>query len=584
MAKKWQIMPKISSDFKKQFPEQNETVLQLLKNRGLIEPQEIEAFLSADYEKYSHDPFLFTDMERAVALTISHIKAGNKIVIYGDYDADGVTSSAILWSVLTSLHAKAEVYIPNRVTEGYGLNIPAIDEIISSGVKLIITVDNGIRNKKEVEYIKKANVDVVITDHHVAPPDKNELPDSLIINPVLVDEKYPFKYLAGVGVAAKLALAIIMRSTLEQQVKAKLENKIMDLVAIGTIADCVTLLGENRVLVKKGLEVLNKTNRIGLKELFSVAKINNDKKLDSWNIGFQISPRLNAAGRMDHANTAYELLITKDKEEAEALARDLNNSNIDRQKITEEIVFEIIKSIDLESLASGKKIIIAVSPSIYDSAKEPWNEGIIGLVAGRISEKYYLPVLVITGNENEIKGSGRSIEEFNVIKAVESLNKNLEKYGGHAAACGFSIAGQNNLENFIKEITSLAGEQLSQMNLLPTLSIDAELDFALLDEQLVEQIENLAPFGEDNPKPVFLSREVNIVDIMNMGIDNKHIKLKLKTDNSRIRNAIGFGQAEMWKDFKIGDKIDIVYYLEINDFNGRREVQLKIVDIKAHNV
>ena len=227
MAKKWQIMPRISTDFKKQFPLHNETVLQLLKNRGLIEPQEIEAFLDADYEKYSHDPFLFTDMEKAVALIISHIKAGNKMVVYGDYDADGVTSSAILWSVLTSLHAKAEVYIPNRVTEGYGLNIPAIDEIINSGVKLIITVDNAIRNKKEVEYIKKANVDVIITDHHVGPPNKSELPDTLIINPVLADEKYPFKYLAGVGVASKLALAIIMRSTLEAQNKTKLENKYL---------------------------------------------------------------------------------------------------------------------------------------------------------------------------------------------------------------------------------------------------------------------------------------------------------------------------------------------------------------------
>lgn len=581
MAKKWQVMPRISSDFKNQFSDKNETVLQLLKNRGLIEPKEIEEFLSADYGEYSHDPFLFNDMEEAVALVISHIKAGNKIIVYGDYDADGVTSSAVLWSVLTDLHAKVDVYIPSRVAEGYGLNISAIDEIISTGVKLIITVDNGIRNKKEVEYIKHLNVDVIITDHHVAPPDKNELPASLIINPILADEKYPFKYLAGVGVASKLAIAIIRRSTLTEQVKAKLEDKLMDLVAIGTVADCVTLMGENRVLVKKGLEVLNKTNRIGLKELFAVSKINSEKKLDSWNIGFQISPRLNAAGRMDHANTAYELLITKNQEEAETLARDLSNRNIDRQKITEEIVFDIINGIDPVSLENGQKIIIAVSPSIYNKTKDPWNEGVIGLVAGRISEKYYLPVIVITGNENEIKGSGRSIEEFNVIKAVELVNKNLEKYGGHAAACGFSIVGQDNLKNFVKEITILANEQLGNLKLEPKLNIEAEQAFELLDEQLVEEVEKLAPFGEDNPKPVFLSKEISVVDIVNMGIDNKHIKLKLRTDNSRIRSAVGFGQAETWKELKIGDKIDIVYYLEINDFNGRREVQLKIVDIKV---
>lgn len=577
MPKSWQIMPKIDQTFINQFSQYDPILLQLLFNRGLIEPKEIEDFLSSDYSLLHHDPFLFRDMEAATDLIIEKIKAGEKIVVYGDYDADGVTSSAILIEVLKILKAKTDIYIPNRVSEGYGLNKSAIKESSKAGAKLIITVDNGIRNKAEVEYVKSLGMEIIITDHHVPPPEKNELPDCLIINPIIQDETYPFKYLAGVGVASKLALALIKKSKLTEEQKIKLENKILDLVAIGTVADCVTLLGENRILVKQGLEVLNKTNRLGLKELFKTAKINEKQKLDSWNIGFQISPRLNAAGRMDHANTAYELLTTKDRDEAVKLSEGLNLRNQDRQKITEEIVKEIIDNQIKEPLKN--KIIIAVSPSIYEKS-QAWNEGIIGLVAGRICEKYYLPTLVITGNSKDIKGSGRSIEEFNLIKTIEHLKNNLFKYGGHAAACGFSIEGKEKLENFIKEITEYANSNLGTIELKPKLSIDAEIDFNDVNDDLIEILEKLMPFGEDNDRPVFVCRNVNVVDIMNMGIDGRHLKLKLRADNSKTRNALGFGQAEEWKAIKINDRIDIAFYADLNEFNGRREVQLKIIDIK----
>lgn len=658
LEKNWQILPKIDKDFIEKYPEYNRMVLQLLFNRGLTERGEIEEFLTSPapgpspaaageggqlYDSPYHggeippapfakgggfDSFLFNDMEAAVELIIKHIKAGNKIIIYGDYDADGVTASAVLYDVLTIFKAKAEVYIPDRVSEGYGLNKDAIKELAEGGAKLIITVDGGIRSREEVEYAKSLGMEVVITDHHVPPntpptPSQEgtsnppaplskwgELPDCLIINPLVEGEKYPFKFLAGVGVAFKLAKAIIFKSKLSDEDKIKLEERILDLVAIGTVADCVSLLGENRILVKRGLEILNKTKRVGLQELIKIAQINpvkllrnngasENKKLDSWNIGFQIAPRLNAAGRMDHANTALELLITKNKEEAETIARQLNGRNQERQQATESIVEQIelvltpSPSLALAAerergdekspqphLSRGSKIIIAVAPD-----GEVWNEGVVGLVAGRICEKYYLPVLVITKGEEGYKGSGRSIEEFNIMEALEECKDLFLRYGGHPMACGFSLI-EKNLEEFKKRITVFANKKLKDMDLKPKIEIEAELNLDEINEEFVKSVEQFAPFGQGNDKPKFVSYGVSVVDIINMGIDGKHIKIRIMNNESGIMkpiSAVGFGQAEKWKDLRIGDKIDMVYYVEMNEFNGRREVQMKIVDIKSRN-
>jgi single-stranded-DNA-specific exonuclease len=614
--KHWQILPAIGDDLVKRYPDLSRIVLQLLFNRGITEKSEIEEFLNPPtpfikgaYKESpqppvtkggsnDYDPFLFNDMERAVDLVIKHIKEQNKIVVYGDYDADGVTATAVLMDVLGTLRAEVEPYIPDRVSEGYGLNREAVKELSAAGVKLIIMVDGGIRSKEEVEYAKGFGLDVIVTDHHV-PPVFNEdsngnripkrvsdsldgLPDCLIINPLVENEKYPFKYLAGVGVAFKLAKAIISKSKLSQDDKRKLEERVLDLVAVGTVADCVTLLGENRILVKRGLEVLNKTGRIGLRELIKAAQINNGKKLDSWNIGFQIAPRLNAAGRMDHANTALELLLTKNKKEAEAIARRLDDRNIERQRTTEDIVEQIESGLAPPPLhpplprggVMDDKIIIAVTPD-----EEVWNEGVIGLAAGKISERYYLPALVITKNEEGYKGSGRSIEEFNIVEALEECSELLDKYGGHPAACGFSLK-EENLEKFKEKIAKIAERKLKGVNLTPKIKIEAEIGLDEISEELIAEVEKFAPFGQNNERPKFLSRGVKIVDIITMGIDGKHIKLRVKSEESRIISAIGFSQAEQWRDLRIGDKIDIVYYIEMNEFNGRSEAQLKIVDIK----
>jgi len=571
--KKWQVMPKISEGFVKKFPKYSRAVLQLLYNCGLKEKEEVKEFLNPEYEKLP-DPFLFKDMERAVELIIKHVKNENKITVYGDYDADGVTASALLYEVLEILKARVDIYIPDRVSEGYGLNNEAIDKIAQNGVSLIITVDGGIRNKDEVKYAKSKGINIIITDHHVPGETKKDLPNCLIINPLVKDDKYPYKNLAGVGVAFKLTKAIISKAKLDDEVKQKLEERLLDLVAIGTVADCVSLLGENRALVRKGLEVLNNTKRIGLQELIKAAQIDN-KKLDAWNIGFQIGPRLNAAGRMEHANTAFELLTTKDSNKAATLARRLNNRNIERQKTTDEVKQEIESTITkaVDKKIFKDKIIIGVCPN-----EKGWNEGVIGLVAGRICDKYYLPTLVITKTEDGYKGSGRSVGEFNMIKAIEACKELLTRYGGHPMACGFSV-NEDRLGKFREKITEIANRKLKDISLQPKLVISHEVRLDEINDKLISEIEKFVPFGQDNPRPKFLSRNILIRDIINMGLNGQHVKFRL--DNSIW--AVAFGKSEEWKDLKIGDSIDAVYYAGENQFNGRSEIQLKVVDIKLHN-
>jgi single-stranded-DNA-specific exonuclease len=576
MEKIWEIKTKFENDFKENNPEFSDLALQMLWNRNLTEKDEIKFFLEADFND-THDPFLFCDMEKAIDLIIKHIKAQNKIYIYGDYDADGVTASAVVFEALTTLKAEADVYIPHRVSEGYGLNKEAIDFIGKEGAKLIITVDGGIRSKEEITYAQSLGVEVIVTDHHTPPNDKKDYPDSLIINPTLPEEKYPDKKLAGVGVAFKLAQALIMKSKLPESDKDKLIRSFLDLVAIGTVADCVKLKGENRIFVKAGLEKLQRTKRLGLCELMKIAKISLDKNLESWNIGFQIGPRLNAAGRMDHANTAYMLLVSKERREAVKIAGELNQRNIDRQKITEEIFNQVEKQIN----AAEDKIMIGVFES-KEEGEDVWNEGVVGLVSGKITSKYYRPSMVITKTAEGYKGSGRGIPEFNIIEAVEKCGELLDKYGGHPAACGFSL-NRENLPEFLSKIRGIADEKLSDADLKPKISIETELKMPDIDEKTLEIVNRFAPFGQDNDRPVFLSLNAKVVDIMYMGALGSHLKLRLKQDDSRVFSAIGFGQTEKWPNVKIGDDIDIVYSLDMNEYNGRREVQFKIIDIKEAN-
>ena len=572
MSSKWDLKPVIDNDFIKKNSEYNKIILQLLFNRRLMRKQEIESFFQPDKISLS-DPFLFKNMEAAAALTIKHIKAQNLIIVYGDYDADGVTATAALIEILNIFKALTGVYIPGRASEGYGLNKKAIDELIKIGAKLIITVDNGIRNKEEVAYAKNKGLDIIITDHHEPPPDKNDWPDCLIVNPK-AEKNYLYKSLAGVGVAFKFVQGLIKLSKLDEQLKNKLAEKVLDLVAIGTVADMVSLLGENRTLVSLGLKIINRQKRLGIAELVSIAQTNgNNKKVNSFSIGWQISPRLNSAGRLDHANTAYELLITKDKDEAQAIAKKLNMKNGERQKITEDITAQCRKIIEEKML--GDKILVVCSPNIANASADAWPEGVVGLVAGRLCEAYGRPVLVITKIKNEIKGSGRSIDEFNVMEAIEQSSRYLEKFGGHAAACGFTLKSREVLEKFSKEMKKIAGKALAKVELASKILVEAEIDLSDINDELLEALEKFEPFGEDNERPKFLSRNMQIMDKVNMGVNAQHIKFRFGSVW-----AVAFSQAENLKDLKIGDKVDAVYYLEFNEFNGRRTAQMKIVDIK----
>ncbi|HNX11014.1 MAG TPA: single-stranded-DNA-specific exonuclease RecJ [bacterium] len=573
VTKRWQLAPAAASVL-----ENNRYSLvlrQLLALRGIDTPAALEAFLLADLPRADYlkqfDPFLFSDMEKAVALIINHIKAGDLITIYGDYDADGVTSTAALWEILTLFKARVDAYLPDRVSEGYGMNKGAIEKIAANGSRLIITVDNGTRSYEEVLYAQNLGLDIIITDHHALPDDEKLIPSCLFINCTDKRQDYPTRNLAGVGVAFKLVQALLAKSKLDEETKKQLEDKVLDLVAMGTVSDMMPLLGENRILVKKGLLEINKFKRLGVRELIKVIK-SKAEKIDAWGLGFQIGPRLNAASRLGNASNALSVLLTKDEAEASLLAQELNQKNISRQEITEKIMGEVEAQIDKENVPD---IIIGVS-SIFE---EGWNEGVIGLVAGKICEKYYRPALIITSTADGFKGSGRSIEEFNLISAIEEAKENLDKYGGHPGAAGFSIYSQEKLDGFTAAMKKIAAVKLQGLELSPKLGIDLELKLSEIDLDLAREVELLSPFGQGNPQPKFVTYGATINDIVNMGGDNQHIKIRLGSIW-----AIAFFKSEAYSHLQIGDTVDLVYYLDINGYNGRSEVQLRIIDLKKTNL
>ncbi|MBI5023198.1 MAG: single-stranded-DNA-specific exonuclease RecJ [Candidatus Magasanikbacteria bacterium] len=609
MPKKWQILPKISQKFREQFPEISEVVLQLLYNRGLIEQTQIDEFLNPDYSQDVHDPNLFRNMAKAVERIFKAIAENELIVIHGDYDADGVCAAVILYSTLKELGAKhLDVFLPDRELEGYGVNKDTVELLIASGAKLIITCDCGISNFSEVELAQKNNVDVIITDHHTVPP---ELPPAFaIIHPKVPKETYPDKGLSGCGVAFKLAQALLAslrakRSNLKQPENeiaspaarndknenasvaslphndvAASEKWLLDLVAISSVADMVPLLGESRTLTKYGLIVLNRTKRLGLRQLIEITGLNKNPEniLTAENIGFQIAPRINAAGRMQHANTAYQLLIAQDPIEAKELARELDANNKERQKITEKMTNQAREIIEQEKQKDAP-ILFAI--------KEGWPLGLVGLVASRLCDKFYRPVLVMTKKGDAIHGSGRSIDEINIIAKLEKLKTYFEKFGGHPQACGFTIKDAEQLENFKKDLTALVAKDARAKDLTPILSIDAEINLEEINWELYDSLGKFEPFGENNPMPKYLAKDITVARVEALGANCQHLKLLVKHNNGLTHKMIGFGFGDEervgtnWCEaLKIGDKIDVVFEISVNQWNGNRELQLKIVDLK----
>lgn len=592
--KRWLLKNKYPHEFEEKLPGYHPVVLQLLYDRGLDTHEKVDEFLKPDYTQDIHDPFLFKDMAKAVKKILSAIDQQEKILIHGDYDADGVTSVVVLEKTLRRLGAKnLEVFIPHRETDGYGLNLENVKQFIVAGFKLIITVDCGITNVEQVKELKTAGIDTIITDHHLA---VGELPKAYaVLNCSIEQEKYPFKKLSGVGMTFKLAQGLFQEKIKKQKSgkRGKIENNnheafekwLLDLVTVGTIGDMVPVLGENRTLVSYGLKVLNKTPRRGLQELIRVSSLSNGHDpntdiplgqelydLNVRNISFQLVPRLNAAGRIDHANLAYRLLTTEDETEAIALARDIHGKNQTRQKIVEQMLAEAKEIIG--EVNEHKKILIA--------AKENWSIGMVGLVAGKLSDEFFRPVLLFTIDGDKYSGSGRSVRNinFNITAALQETKEFLDRFGGHPTACGLGLTGQEKFDKFKKKIITVTDKMLKGITLVPTIEVDAEITLKELNWELWDELEKFEPFAEANSMPLFLVKNVIIEDISTVGKDHKHLRFYLSQNNIN-QKAISFGTAVDWQDkLKTGDKVDIIVEFGVNEWQGKRELQLKVVDIK----
>lgn len=566
MKKKWRILETVSTDALKQFPEMHPIIVQLLQNRGITTQRNAERFLTPDYLSDSHDPFLFQDMEKAVQRIFKAVEEKEKIVVYGDYDADGVSASALLYEMLHTLGATPHVHLPHREKEGYGMNMEAAKEFIKKKFQLVITCDCGTTSVEEVSELQKNGIDVIVTDHHVQTNDGP--PAFAILNPARADESYPFKGLVGTGVTFKLAQAVYVKLREQGKILEGEEKWLLDLVAVATIADFGRLIDENRTYVKYGLVVLNKTRREGFKSLRQFLN-GNVKELNSENIGYQLVPRLNAASRMGHANTAFELLIEKKSVKAFELAEQLHTLNISRQKVSEQMFAD-----------SKKQIGEDPSDTLLVTVGEGWQAGVVGLVAGKILNTYNRPALVIGTNKDEIVGSGRSIDAFDITKALSRVSGHLEKFGGHPQACGFTVK-QNHLDAFVVEMKEQA-RNIRAADLQKELIIDAVVDIESISWELWDTLKEFEPFGQGNPRPIFISKNVTIEEVRIVGNGGKHMQLVVKGPQGKPTKVIAFGFAEEWASrLPRGKKVDLAYEVSINEWNGNRELQLKLVDIKT---
>lgn len=538
-------------------------IAQILYNRGFTDPQSARAFLRG--EMVFPDPAKMTGINKAVPRILYAVSHKEPIFVYGDFDADGVTSTTLLVTALRALGANVHPYIPHRVDEGYGLNDDALIKLAKQGARLVITVDCGIRSLAEAETAKRIGLDMIITDHHSVGPD---LPDAFaVINPKQPNCKYPEKMLAGVGVTYKLVEQLLKTNLNKQGLAAE---DFLDLVAIGTVADLVPLQShENRALVIRGLEKLRRTSRLGLQALMDVASIT-PAQVSAYAIGFMIAPRINAAGRLDSAMTAYDLLTTTDRFVASEYAQKLQTLNVTRQQLTREMQ-EMARSQAGMETAADTPLIFAANPD--------FKQGIVGLVAGRLTEEYYRPAIVVQQGAEESHGSCRSIEEFNITAALDQCADLLIRHGGHAQAAGFTIHNEN-LRLFRERMIEIAGDELTGKDLRPRLEIDAEVPLHRLDMQLYDALSSMEPCGHGYPAPILCARKLRVADCRTVGKDNAHLKLKL-TDGALEQEAIAFRFGEYARE--LPSVIDAAYQLEVNEWQGERRLQMNVVDIRPYD-
>ncbi|RKY97456.1 MAG: single-stranded-DNA-specific exonuclease RecJ [Candidatus Hydrothermota bacterium] len=529
-------------------------IAQVLSARG-ISPEESPAFLEPRLEDLN-DPFLMRDMDKAVERIITAMKESQKIMVHGDYDVDGVTSLSLLYRNLTSIGLNVIPYIPDRFTEGYGLSSQGIEKAKEEGISLIITVDCGITALEEIEMARKYGIDVIVTDHHEP---RETLPEATaIINPKVDD--YPFKDLAGVGVAFKLLEALYRKLSLNL-------NHLywdLDLVALGTVADIVPLVKENRVFVHFGLKILEKSKKAGIKSLKSVTGLNG--KVEPWHISFILAPRLNAAGRLNHAIEAFKLLSTRDGLEALQLARELDRTNKERQGIERKILSEAEKMVRRMDLDKDWVIVLG---------SEDWHEGVIGIVASKLVEQYNRPTILLSFTGGIGKGSGRSIQNFNLFNALLDLEKYLLSFGGHKMAAGLRLEKEN-LQDFRQALNKLAKERLKKEYFEPELYIDGEIRLSDINQDILSVYRKLSPFGMGNPQPVFVVKNVTVKNDIRV-MKDRHISFTLKQEQIE-RRAIAFDAMDKREIIQSGKPLNFAVQVSENNRNG--EIEFKVLDVK----
>lgn len=535
-------------------------VASLLINRGLNTVETARSFLfgADDF----HDPFLFDGMDKAVTRIQTAINNAEPILIYGDYDADGVSSTTVLMTTLQELGADVQFYIPNRFTEGYGPNEQAFRYAADIGIKLIITVDTGIAAVNEAKVAKELGMDLIITDHHEPGP---VLPDAYaLIHPKLAGGTYPFRDLAGVGVAFKLSHALY----------GKLPEHLLEIAVIGTIADLVPLKGENRLIAKRGLEKLKSTDNMGLKAIFKLAGVD-QKAINEETIGFTLAPRINAVGRLEDADLAVQLLLSQDAEEAQAIAEEIDRLNKTRQEIVTAITDEAIKEVEENFPIADNQVLVI--------GKEGWNAGVIGIVASKLVERYYRPTIVLSFDSEKglAKGSARSIAGFDLFKNLSACRELLPHFGGHPMAAGMTLKIED-VPELRKRLNAFAKDQLTEDDFIPVTMLDSKINLADIDLEAIEELNLLAPYGVDNPKPKMMIQDAEIVNMRKIGSNQTHLKMTISGGEDSNLDGVGFGLGTLADHISPMSKISLIGHLAINEWNNIRKPQIFIQDLAVH--
>lgn len=546
-------------------------IAQVLYNRGQRDVGQMQRYLAGRVVHY--EPLLMAGMPEAVERIVAAIVGGERIAVYGDFDADGVTATALLVQALDGFGADVRPYIPNRVDEGYGVNSPALDRLAAEGIRLIITVDCGIRSFREAEHAAQIGLDLIVTDHHAIENDElgaDRIPRALaVVSPRRDGGRYPFAGLAGVGIAFKLAQALYRRNEAQPFARHPVTYRLadlVDLVALGTVSDLAPLVDENRYLVTRGLAELRRPRRPGLQAMIAEAGLR-PALLRSGDIAFKLGPRLNAAGRLESADKAYDLLMAADGLAAMPLAGALGALNLHRQKLTEEYIARAEAALPGE--ISDRSILLVAGPDYPD--------GIVGLVAGKLAEAHYRPALVFKTGDVEARGSARSVPGFDVTAALDECRDLLVRHGGHAQAAGCTVRREN-LQPLFERLVEVADRWRDGRELTPVLDIDAELSLAELDFALVGQLDQLQPFGSGNPEPVFLGRNLEVVTERPAGADHKHLKLVVRDQRGALWDAICFGFGACLGT--LPKRIDLAFALERNEFGGNERLELRVRDIR----